>query len=73
MVVVAKNSDGAREASRNSPKGYELFDSVDEAVYKILCILEDFSENTDRAEWVQVQKDLDEMNLRKLFESWVKA
>jgi DNA-directed RNA polymerase specialized sigma24 family protein len=72
MVVVAKNSEGAREAGRNLQTGYELFDSVQEAVIKVLRSLEGFSGSTNRAELIQVQKGRDSENLKKLFESWVR-
>ena len=71
MVVVANNSEGAREAGRSFQIGYELFDSVQEAVVKVLRGVEGFSENTNRAELIQVQKDRDDESLKKLFESWI--
>ena len=71
MVVVANNSEGAREAGRSFQTGYELFDSVQEAAIKVFRGVEGFSENTNRAELIQVQKDRDEQSLKKLFESWV--
>jgi len=73
MVVVANNSEGAREAGRNFLTGYELFDSVQEAAIKVLRKVEGFAENTNRAELIQVQKDRDDENLKKLLESWVRA
>jgi len=73
MVVVAKNSEGAREVGRNFLTGYELFDSVQEAAIKVLRGVEGFSDSTNRVELIQVQKDRDHQNLKKLFESWVKA
>jgi hypothetical protein len=48
-----------------------LFDSVQEAAIKVFRGVEGFSENTNRAELIQVQKDRDEQSLKKLFESWV--
>ena len=71
MVVVANNSEGAREAGRSFQTGYELFDSVQEAAIKVFRGVKGFSENTNRAELIQVQKDRDEQSLKKLFESWV--
>ena len=71
MVVVAKNSEGAREAGRSFRIRYELFDSVQEAVVEVLRGMEGFSENTNRDELIQVQKDRDDESLKKLFESWV--
>jgi glycosyltransferase involved in cell wall biosynthesis len=73
MLVVAKNSEGAQEAGRNFLTGYELFDSVQEAATKVLRSVEGFSVNEDRVKLIRVQKDRDDENLRKLFESWVKA
>lgn len=71
MVVVASNSEGAREAGRSFQTGYELFNSVQEAAVKVLRGVEGFSENTNRAELIQVQKDRDDESLKKLFKSWV--
>jgi glycosyltransferase involved in cell wall biosynthesis len=71
MVVVANNSEGAREAGRSFQTGYELFDSVQEAAVKVFRGVEGFSENTNRAELIQVQKDRDDESLKKLLESWV--
>ncbi len=71
MVVVAKNSEGAREAGRSFHTGYQLFDSVQEAAIKVIRGVEGFSENANRAESIQIQKDRDEQSLKKLFESWV--
>jgi glycosyltransferase involved in cell wall biosynthesis len=73
MLVVAKNSEGAQEASRSFLTGFELFDSVQEAATKVLRSVEGFSVNADRVELIGIQKGRDEENLRKLFESWVKA
>jgi glycosyltransferase involved in cell wall biosynthesis len=73
MVVVSKNSEGAEEAGRNFQTGYELFDSVQEAVTKVLRGVEGFSVNADRVELIHVQQGRDDENLRKLLESWVEA
>jgi glycosyltransferase involved in cell wall biosynthesis len=73
MVVVAKNSEGAEEAGRNFQTGYVLFDSVPEAVTKVLRGVESFSANADRIELIHVQQGRDDENLRKLLESWVEA
>jgi glycosyltransferase involved in cell wall biosynthesis len=72
MVVVASNSEGAREAGSNFLTGFELFDSVQEAAIKVLRSVEGFSENTNRAELIQIQKDKDDENLKRLLESWVR-
>lgn len=73
MVVVAKNSEGAEEAGRNFQTGYVLFDSIPEAVTKVLRGVESFSANADRIELIHVQQGRDDENLRKLLESWVEA
>lgn len=72
MVVVAKNSTGAREAARNFPESFVLFESIQEATMKVLHEVENFSENTNCAERIQIQKEKDQDNLKKLLESWVK-
>ena len=72
MVVVAKNSGGAREAARNFPESFVLFESIQEAIMKVLHEVENFSENTNCAELIQIQKEKDYENLKKLLESWVK-
>ena len=73
MLVVARKSEGAQEAGHNFFTGYELFDSVQEAATKILRSVEGFSVNEDRVKLIRVQKGRDDENLRKLYESWVKA
>jgi glycosyltransferase involved in cell wall biosynthesis len=72
MEVVVKNSEGAREAGSNFLTGFELFDSVEEAAIKVLRKVQCYSENTNRAELIQVQKDRDDESLKKLLESWVR-
>lgn len=72
MVVVAKNSGGAREAARNFPESIALFESNQEATMQVLHEVENFSENTNCAELVQIQKEKDHENLKKLVASWVK-
>ncbi len=73
MLVVAKNSEGAREAGRDFLTRYQFFDSVEEAAIKVLSGVEEFSEVSDRAELVQFQKDRDFRNLKRLLESWVRV
>ena len=73
MFVVARNSAGAREAGRDFPGSFIFYDSVQEAVRKILHEIDSFSQRNDRTEMVQIQKLRDGKNLRKLLESWVIA
>jgi glycosyltransferase involved in cell wall biosynthesis len=73
MVVVAKNSAGAREAGRDFLGRFVFFESVQEAASQILHEVDSFSRKTNQAELVQIQKEKDAKYLKKLFESWVVA
>ena len=72
LTVVARDSSGSREAARDFPSRFSLFNSVDEGVSQILKALRNHSPATDLSVSIREQQSRESAALERLIQSWTK-